>query len=161
MKKPKLLRKALEAAIPEIRNEPDRLALWVEDGTVECTHTATGGFAMAYPLSVLLTQLETDIAVVVLAITRWLRVNQPDLLQPNKASFTFETDVLDATTADLLFTIRLRENVKVTPNDDGSSVIDYLDEPDPLFDDGISLINPDPAPNLVEVQTIDDILLDG
>lgn len=160
MRKPKSLRKTLEAALPEIRNEPGRMAIWIEDGAVRCTQTEGAGFTFRYPLSVVLTELRTDISVVALAICRWLRVNQPDLLVPNTDSFTFETDVLDNETADLMFTITLCENVQVTPNEDGSHQIDYLAEPDPLFDDGVSVTDPAAAPPLAEVRTTADIVTD-
>lgn len=155
MNKPKSLRTALMAALPELRNEPDRLKLWIENGAVRARGTASHGFAMQYPLSVLIEQAETDIAIIALAITRWLRVNQPDLLAPNGDSFQFESDILDLTTADILFTIPLTENIAVTPNQDGSWGVQYLPEPDPLFDDGSAFANLDPIPLLAEVRLTD------
>lgn len=137
MKKPASLRQALTARIPEIRNEPERLKLWVEDGTVRARHTPTHGFALEYPLSVLLTEISTDIAVIAHAVNRWLRVNQPALLAGGVGeSYKFEADILDNETADLMLVIPLTENVAITEMEDGSWQIDYLAEPDPLFDDG-------------------------
>lgn len=156
MNKPKSLRAALMAALPELRNEPDRLKLWIENGAVRARGTASHGFALQYPLSVLIEQAKTDIAIVALAITRWLRVNQPDLLAPNGDSFRFESDILDLTTADILFTIDLTENIAVTPNPDGSWAVEYLAEPDPLFADGQGFEDLDPIPLLAEVQLTDE-----
>jgi hypothetical protein len=144
------------AALPELRNEPDRLKLWIENGAVRARGTASHGFALQYPLSVLIEQAKTDIAIVALAITRWLRVNQPDLLAPNGDSFRFESDILDLTTADILFTIDLTENIAVTPNPDGSWAVEYLAEPDPLFADGQGFEDLDPIPLLAEVQLTDE-----
>jgi hypothetical protein len=155
MRKSQSLRKALEAALPELRKEPERLKLWVENGAVRARGTASHGFALQYPLSVLIEQASTDIAIIALAITRWLRVNQPDLLAPNGDSFQFETDILDLTTADILFTINLTENITVEPQQDGSWQVTYLQEPDPLFDDGTAFAGLDPIPDLVEVQLTD------
>lgn len=160
MKKPKSLRAALTAALPEFRNEPSRMALWVENGRVKCRQTATHGFAMEYPLSILLTEMTTDIAVAMHAVNRWLRVHQPDLLSAASDGFTFETDVLDNQSADVMMTIPICENISVTDADDGGYVIDYLPEPDPLFDDDTSLVNPDPAPPLAEVRTTAEIIAD-
>lgn len=144
--------------MPELRNEPDRLAIWVEDGKVAARHTGTLGFAFEYPLSVYLKEIGTDIAIITLAIVRWLRVNQPDLLvHPNR--FDFETDVWDNETADLQFTLQLTENVAVTPNDDGSHGIDYLPEPDPLFEDGEEVAADAGTPDLTG-HSVDDIVND-
>lgn len=156
-KKPDSLRKALEAALPELRKEPDRLRIWIEDGAVRHRQTEDLGFSFEYPLSVLLTEMKTDIAIIVLPIIRWLRVHQPDLVAADKArSFAFETDILDAETADILFTIDLVERVKVAQNEDGSWQLDYLEEPDPLFEDGEGFEGTDPIPDLsdVDVDTI-------
>ncbi len=155
MSKTKSLRAALTAAIPELRNEPGRLKLWIENGTVRARGTASHGFALQYPLSVLIEEAKTDIAIIALAITRWLRVNQPDLLAPNGDSFQFESDILDVTTADILFTINLTENIAVAPQPDGSWQITYLPEPDPLFDDALGFAEVDPIPPLAEVRLSD------
>lgn len=155
MSKAKSLRAALTAAIPELRNEPNRLKLWIENGAVRARGTASHGFALQYPLSVLIEEAKTDIAIIALAITRWLRVNQPDLLAPNGDSFQFESDILDVTTADILFTINLTENVAVDPQEDGSWQVTYLEEPDPLFDDGLAFAEVDPIPPLAEVRLTD------
>lgn len=155
MNKAKSLRAALSAAIPELRNEPGRLKLWIENGAVRARGTASHGFAMQYPLSVLIEEASTDIAIIALAITRWLRVNQPDLLAPNGDSFQFESDILDNTTADILFTINLTENIAVAPQEDGSWQVTYLAEPDPLFEDGAGFAGVDPIPLLAEVRLTD------
>ena len=154
MQKPTSLRKALMAALPELRDQPDRLVIWVEDGAVRARQTGNQGFAFEYPLSVLVCATKTDIAIVTLAIVRWLRVNQPDLLAAGGGdSFKFETDILDNGTADIMFTVQLVENVKVGANPDGSWSIDYLAEPDPLFDDDQPLLDLEDTPPLAGATT--------
>jgi len=151
----KSLRAALIAAIPELRNEPSRLKLWIENGAVRARGTANHGFALQYPLSVLIEEAKTDIAIIALAITRWLRINQPDLLSPSGDSFRFESDILDVTSADILFTIDLTENIAVAPRPDGSWQVTYLDEPNPMFEDPLGLGGVDPIPLLAEVRLSD------
>ena len=138
MKKPTSLRTALTAALPEIRNDPTRLAIWIEDGAVRARQTATHSFAFKYPLSILLREVSTDIAIVSHAINRWLRRHQPDLLAGGAGeTYKFETEILDNGTADILFTVELTEGVPIAQNDDESWAVEYLEEPDPLFvDDG-------------------------
>ena len=134
MEKPASLRRALTAALEELRKEPTRLAIWIEDGAVRSRDTGDLSFGFEYPLSILLRDMKTDIALVTLAIIRWLRVNQPDLLAGGSGdSFKFETDILDSEKADILITLQLREAVKVTPKEEGGFDLEYQAEPDPLF----------------------------
>jgi|TARA_R100000049_G_C1954122_1_gene105236 hypothetical protein len=160
MRKPTELRKALTAALPELKRNPDRLVIWVEDGAVRTRQTEDASFSFEYPLSVLLREVKTDIAVIVHAINRWLRVNQPDLLAAgNRDSFKFETDILDNGTADIVFTIDLVEAVKVAADPAGGWSLDYVAEPDPLFDDGAALPDAGGTPPLAGA-TSDTIVAD-
>ena len=54
MRKPTELRKALTAALPELKRNPDRLIIWVEDGAVRARQTKDASFSFEYPLSILL-----------------------------------------------------------------------------------------------------------
>ena len=135
MKKPETLRAAIQGAVPEFASEPDRLRLWVEEGSVRSNGSGTLSFGMEYRLNILLVEASSDIALIVLPIVRWLQVNQPDLLIPNTDGFAFEADILDNGSCDLLFRMDLMENVKAAPQQDGSIHLDYLAEPDPLFED--------------------------
>lgn len=140
MQKPASLRAALEARIEGLRSNPDRMAIWVEDGRVRARSTGDLSFLFEYPLSILLRDVATDLAIVSLAIIRWLGVNQPDLLAAGQGdSFTFEADILDNKKADILITLQLTEQVRVTPIDTGPDAggfdVDYIAEPDPLFED--------------------------
>ena len=138
MQKPASLRAALTAALPELRNSPDRLVIWVEDGAIRARQTDSDSFAFAYPLSILLNEVSTDIAIIAHAINRWLRVNEPSLIAGGAGdSYAFETDILDNGCADIVFTLDLMEFAQVAENGDGSWSIDYRPEPNPLFDDDV------------------------
>lgn len=82
MKKIDSLRDALLAATPELQQQPARLRMWVDRGSVQARQTESLSFAYGFRLNVLIMELATDISVLTLAITRWLRVNQPELLAP-------------------------------------------------------------------------------
>lgn len=154
MKKPASLRKALTAALEELRKEPTRLAIWIEDGAVRSRDTGNLSFGFEYPLSILLRDMKTDIALITLAITRWLRRNQPDLLAAGQGdSFKFETDILDNEKADILITLQLREAVTVTPKEGGGFDLAYQPEPAPLFE-GDAGFEGTAAPALQSVETI-------
>lgn len=156
MKKSDDLRAAVAAALPEFRNEPDRLRIWIENGTAQCRQTASLSFGFAYRLNLLFVEASSDIALVALPIFRWLRVNQPDLLAPGAAGFSFDVDVLDNATCDILVQLDLAENVAVASTPDGGWTLDYLAEPDPLFMDGEPLPGMAAAPDLAAVITHDD-----
>ena len=158
MQKPTSLRKALMSALPELRDQPDRLVIWVEDGAVRCRETPDHGFAFEYPLAILISEASTDIAIIAHAVNRWLRVNQPDRLTAGQGdSYKFEADILDNATADIALTIQLTEDIKVAEMPDGSWSIDYLVEPDPLFEDGEAI---DPAATAPPLSSVDTIVAD-
>ena len=138
MKKPDALRSALQAVLPEFAGEPDRLRLWIEDGSARARQTQTESFGFSYRLNLLLVEAATDIALVALPIFRWLRVHQPDLLAPGATGFSFDVDVLDNRACDILIQLELTENVSVAPLEDGGFKLDYLAEPDPLFFDTLA-----------------------
>jgi len=156
MKKAQGLRAAIVAQLPEFETEPDRLKIWVEDGSASCTLTPDESFQISYRLNVLLVEMRSDIALLALAVFRWLRVNQPDLMVPPATGFSFEADVLDNKTADIVLQLDLDECVAVTPREDGGSDLNYLDEPDPLFDDEQGVGDPDVVPDLAGHFTLED-----
>lgn len=135
MRKLDSLRAAIEAAVPELAREPGNLRIWVDRGAASSPMTASHSLGFTYRANLLIVNMVTDIAVLALAIFRWMRVNQPNLMAPNTDGFAFDVDVLDNKSVDVQIQIDLTENVKVTPNEDGSSALEYLAEPDPLFDD--------------------------
>lgn len=135
MDKPKSLRTAIENGLPEFKRDPARLKVWIEDGRSQSNMTPTLAFAFRYRLNVLLEESTSDIALVALAIFRWLRVNQPNLMVPGAAGFSFDADFLDNKTVDILIQLELTESVTVAPREEGGWTLNYLPEPDPLFDD--------------------------
>ncbi len=153
MKKIETLRAALAEAIPELRREPDRLRIWIEDGAASSRQSETLGFGFAYRASLLIVETKTDLALIALPIFRWLRINQPDLLAPGAEGFSFDADILDNESWDVLIQLQLRENVTVVPREDGGWSLDYLAEPDPLFSDDSGLDDAGDIPGLTEVIT--------
>lgn len=148
MRKALSLRTAITEALPEFATDPDRLRIWVEDGTVRSTQSPSLSFGFTYRLNVLLEEARSDIALLALAVTRWLRINQPDLLRPGGVGFDFECDILDNSTSDILLQLDLTENVAVAPREEGGWSLDYLPEPNPLFTDDQGAGETDPVPDL-------------
>ena len=135
MRKMQSLRAALADALPDLARDSDRLRLWVEEGSAQSRQTDSFGFAFSYRVNVLIVECTTDMALIALAVFRWLRVNQVDLLAPGAEGFSFEADILDNDSADILLRLNLNENVAVTARDDGRHALEYLAEPDPVLPD--------------------------
>jgi hypothetical protein len=146
MQKLDSLRAAIAAVLPELQRSPENLRIWIERGAGRCQGTRTDAFGFSFQASVLIVEMQSDIRVVAHAVFRWLRVHQPDLLTPGRDGFTFDADILDNGTADLLLQIQLTQNVTVAPRPNGQYDLAYLTEPDPLFhdDDGFAGVVPVP-----------------
>lgn len=151
MQKLTTLRAAIATALPELARSPENLRIWIERGAGKCQGTATDAFGFTFQANVLIVEMASDIAVLAHAIFRWLRVNQPDLLVPGKEGFSFDADILDNGSADVLIQIQLSQNVTVAPQDGGTFALAYLPEANPLFGDDLGFAGTDPVVRLTAV----------
>ena len=156
MRKIDTLREAIFAALPELNRDTDRVRVWIERGTAKSTLTEGQGLALAFQLNVLVIEMASDIAVLALAVFRWMRTNQPDLMVPGHEGLSFDADILDNTTADVLLQLQLDQAISATEREDGGFDLQYRSEPDPLFADVLSIIDPQPAPLLAGVDITED-----
>ncbi|WP_062731843.1 phage tail protein [Sphingobium abikonense] len=140
------LRKAIATALPEMARSPEHLRIWIERGAGRCQGTTSDAFGFTFQANVLIVEMTSEIAVLAHAIFRWLRVNQPDLLSPGREGFSFDADILDNGSADVLLQLQLTQNVTVAPKDGGGFALAYLAEPDPLFTDDQPIDGIAPAP---------------
>jgi hypothetical protein len=138
MKKPGLLREAIAALIPETARDPDRLAMWVERGTVRATGNRQRGFSWEYDLIVVAENYTGDPAQLFFVVVDWLRFQQPDLLKANGPGFPFEVDVIDVSTVDVTMTLPLRE-VVTAAQVSGEWQLTVVAETVPLFPDDTPL----------------------
>jgi hypothetical protein len=131
MNKPASLRAAIEAALPELAANPDRLLMFIEDGRV-AAGLGSLSFEYHFTVTVVITDWAGHPDAMMLPILQWLRTNQPDLLQNpdrQKEAITFQAELLNHTTMDLQIKLKLSERVRITA--DGAT---HLPEPqlDPL-----------------------------
>lgn len=134
MRKIDSLKVTLLAAIPEVANDPASLPVWIDRGSAKARQTASNAFELSFRLNVLAIGVRTDLSIITLAVTRWLRANQPERLQPGSDSFTFDADILDNGTADLLIQIDLTQNYEVS-NVDGEEKVEALEQTDPVLEE--------------------------
>lgn len=156
MKKANSLRAKFVTAFPELANDPNRLRMWIEEGSPQCWSPDTGlSFTLNYKLTVVIEQWTRPTTLIFAVLIDWLRVHQPELVTPSTAAnaIRFEADVLDNEAADLSFDLDLDERVRVIRQESGQIDIQALDEPDPML--------PDTAPILPSVPLLGEVSVDG
>ena len=140
MKKPALLRAAITALLPDLARNPDKLAMWVEGGSVRATGNAQRGFAWEYPLTVVVEDFTLPPETLFFIVVDWLRTQQPDLLASNAEGFPFEADIIDDKTTDVRITLPLREIVTAVTN--GSGEWQLTVQPEPVLFPDEAVIGP-------------------
>ncbi|MBW5804090.1 phage tail protein [Burkholderia sp. COPS] len=139
MNKPASLRTAIEAAIPQVVESPERLTVFIDNGSLAATGAKGLSFEYRYVCHALLLDFSGDADELFLAIIEWVRANQPDLvLNPDERAhgITYEIDILDNETSDVSIKLQLTESVVVKVNDNGSRTIEHVD--DSQHPDGIT-----------------------
>ncbi len=132
MNKPDSLRNHLLAAVPALRNDPDRLLVFIDNGTVRSTAAVGLSFEYAYTLNVILTDFAGHPDALMIPLLAWLMVNQHELLanlEKGKEAIKFEADILDNSKVDLSIELPLTERVIVKKLDDGTLQTSHPDEP--------------------------------
>ncbi|NUT85899.1 phage tail protein [Pseudomonas corrugata] len=141
MNKPSALRAHLLAAVPELHKNPDRLLVFIDNGTIRSTAAPGLSFEYSYTLNVILTDYAGHPDAVAIPLLAWLLVNQPELLtnlEKGKTAIAFEADVLDNSKVDLSLKLPLTERVIVKKQDDGSLQVSHPNEPE-LFEETFTL----------------------
>lgn len=137
MNKANSLRKALNAAVPSLTTDPDKLLIFIDAGNIIATGAASGSFDYAYTLNVMLIDFAGDADIVFASLMAWIKRNQSDLLTNDdlrKTGISFEADHLTQTTVDLSIKIKLTESVVVGTDDAGAQTITHVDEPVPEWE---------------------------
>lgn len=132
MNKPESLRAHLLATVPELERNPDRLLVFIDDGSIRCTAARTLSWEYAYRLQLILTDYAGHPDAVTLPLLGWLRVHQPELLaNVDKAheGIHFEADILANDKVDLAITLPLTERVVVGRDANGTTTLTHPAEP--------------------------------
>ena len=150
MNKPNSLRDHLLAAVPELHKNPDRLLVFIDNGSIRSTAAPGLSFEYSYTLNVILTDYAGHPDAVAIPLLAWLLVNQPELLtnlEKGKTAIAFEADVLDNSKVDLSLKLPLTERVIVKKQEDGSLQVSHPDEPQVFEEtftlDGLRIETPD------------------
>lgn len=145
MLKPASLRDYLTTANPELARDPDRLLVFIDEGSLQATYAPGLSFEYAYTLNLVFTDYAGHPDAIMVPLLVWLRTHQSELLAnpDNRDKITFEADILANDAVDLSIKIPLTERVGVHPRDPapGNDIEHY---PEPQFDTG----NPPPPGEL-------------
>lgn len=132
MNKPESLRAHLLAAVPQLKSNPDRLMVFIDEGTIRSTAAPGLSFEYAYTLNIILTDFPGHPDAVAIPLLAWVLVNQRELmenLEKSKEAITFEADVLDSSKVDLSIKLPLTERVIVKKQPDDTLQVTHPDEP--------------------------------
>lgn len=135
MIKPQSLRQYLEATIPELERDPERLLLYVAGGTAQSTATRALSWQYGYTLRVLVLDWARSADAVFAPLLAWVRTHQWDLLaNPGKGGIRFEAEYLTTATMDLSIELDLTERVVARPRSGapGALELQHLSDAPPL-----------------------------
>lgn len=131
MNKPASCRAALEAALPYLVTEPDRLVMFIDDGHIGAGYSGPS-FEYQYTLTIGLLDFNQHPDTVMVPLLHWLRENEPGLLQNQdrrSEAIRFAGEIRNHDCYDLRLQLQLTERVKVT-SDSSGSIATHLPEPD-------------------------------
>jgi hypothetical protein len=132
MNKPTSLRAHLMAKVPELKDNPDRLQVFIDQGKVRCTAAATLSWEYAYTLQLILLDYAGHPDTVMLPLLAWVRVHQNELLanlDNAKEGLQFEADIIDKSKVDLSISLPLTERVVIGQDEAGNPTISHPAEP--------------------------------
>ena len=131
MEKPALLRAEIEKHLPEIKNNPEKLTLFVQNGRV-FGNKHTLGHEVRYTLALMIDGYTGDTGILNAVILNWARRHQPDLLAPGHVpdnAYRLEADILDNQSCDLLIELALSERITVTADNNGQVTVRHQKPP--------------------------------
>lgn len=132
MIKPASLRAAIEAALPSLKRNPDRLLVFIEEGGIRCTAATSLSFEYSYTLQLVVTDYADHADTIMVTVLAWVARHQPEILaNPDRQrdGIQFEADLINHTTMDLSVRIRLNERVVVARTDAGDYTATHVPEP--------------------------------
>jgi len=130
--KPNSLRAHLLAAVPELRHNPDRLLVFIDDGKLRSTAAPGLSFEYSYSLNLIFTDYAGHPDAIAIPLFAWVLEQQSELmtnLEKSKDAIQFEVDVLANDKVDLSITLPLTERVVVKRQEDGSLSVTHVAEP--------------------------------
>lgn len=124
------LREHLLDRVPGLKNDPDRLLIFVGKGKV-ISNSVSLSFQYEYTVNVIITDFNGHADSVMIPVLAWYKRNQPDKIFP--CALSFEAEILNHQSVDLSVDLDLTENVIVTQDNEGN-VSSHHHCPEPEID---------------------------
>lgn len=134
MIKPDSLLDTLSKSVDFIRQNPDKMHIFIKNGRIVSTLGPSLSFEYQYTLNLLVTDYSGDTNLLVVPILFWLRKNQPDMLTHDSDGVLFESDILNRQQSDIDISLKLTERVIVEMDGNQMNIRD-IPEPPPLVPD--------------------------
>jgi len=116
-----------------LSENPDRLHVFVEQGSIHCTATRSLSHEYRFTLTIVVTDYAGPPDALMLPLLAWIRIKQPELLaNPTRRenAISFDVELLNHDAADVEIKIPLTERVIVRKAPEGEGMIaDHADEP--------------------------------
>ena|SRR5450830_1414073 len=133
MYKPDSLREHLTKAIKDLRQNPDKLHVFLDEGSALSTNTASMSLSYDYVLNLIVTDIDkAAIDAIFVPLMAWMKVHQPDAFaneENRKKAIRFEVDLNSATSIDVSIKLTLSERTVVTREDGGRLNLSNPPEP--------------------------------
>lgn len=132
MNKPSSLKQHLIAAVPELRGNPEKVLVFIDQGRIRSTTAPGLSFEYGYTLNLIICDFAGHPDAVAVPLLAWMKTNQPDLmenLEKAKDAIQFEADILADDLVDLSITLPLTERVIVKRQEGAAHSIEHATEP--------------------------------
>jgi hypothetical protein len=124
LKKPESLRQTLQMFVPALAADPSRLSIFVDKGRIAAS-AGSLSLEYRYTANIVVQDYAGDVDDLMVPILAWIAQHQPELLQrTDQEPFRFESELLDAETADVSIFIDLDEAVRVSAKEGGGFTAD-------------------------------------
>ena len=131
MNKPQSLRVALNKSVTYVRDNPDKLHLFVDKGFLVATGASSMSWEYRYTLNVVIEDFSGDQNLLMAPVLLWLMENQPDAInnpEQREKLFSFEVDILRNDICDISLDLQLTERILVSA-EGGTSTVKAEPEP--------------------------------
>lgn len=141
MYKPSSLKQHLITSVAELRQSPDRVLVFMDEGNLVCSSAPGLSFEYRYTLKLIITDFAGDPDTVFLPLLAWIGEHQRELLDNHdqrQSAITFDAEVLANDLVDIEISLPLTERVIVNRQENGTLSINHPAEPqlDPFLPAG-------------------------
>lgn len=131
------LRHYLLRRVPDLAQDPERLLTFIDNGKVEFWPADNLDHVLRMPLRIIITDFKGHPDSLIIPVLEWINAKEEGFDAQNGLSF--ESEIIDSETIDIMLSIKINELVKVRDNDQGGYQIEHVIPPDPPAPDAPAL----------------------